>query len=362
MSTTNDTDAADDSTDTDTDIVQNRSEILFAFDAVDANPNGNPLSGSDRPRIDEQTQQVIVTDVRVKRYLRDQLDDDGHSILIVSPNAEGGDALTREELFEMVIGVDDPADLPAEPLAAFLDAAADVRYFGATLSIDAEDDSVVDAALSQMPAHLTGAMQVQTGKSIHPVETNQQYNSLTSVIATKEGKQQGGFDLDDHRIKFGFIASNAVINENVAETTRLTQTDVERLDTLYWRAFKNQTNSRSKTGQNPRLYLRVEYATDHYHIGDLNTLLAVDEDFSKPVPEMRSCHDICVKMDRLVERLEAADDHIERLHVATDPGLRVSLEAAELDDVAFREALADRFGSDRVHVIDVYDEYEQTLA
>jgi len=45
----------------------NRSEIVFAYDAVDANPNGNPLSGANRPRIDPQTDQAIVTDVRLKR-------------------------------------------------------------------------------------------------------------------------------------------------------------------------------------------------------------------------------------------------------------------------------------------------------
>jgi len=64
------------------DPVTNRSEIVFCYDAVDANPNGNPLSGANRPRIDPETQQAIVTDVRLKRYLRDQLDDDGHGVYV----------------------------------------------------------------------------------------------------------------------------------------------------------------------------------------------------------------------------------------------------------------------------------------
>ena len=64
-----------------TDTVQNRSEIVFLYDAVDANPNGNPLSGENRPRIDPVTNQAVVTDVRLKRYLRDQLEDDGHGVI-----------------------------------------------------------------------------------------------------------------------------------------------------------------------------------------------------------------------------------------------------------------------------------------
>jgi CRISPR-associated protein Csh2 len=38
-----------------TEPVTNRSEIVFLYDAVDANPNGNPLSSANRPRIDPQT-------------------------------------------------------------------------------------------------------------------------------------------------------------------------------------------------------------------------------------------------------------------------------------------------------------------
>ncbi|MFB6080556.1 MAG: type I-B CRISPR-associated protein Cas7/Csh2, partial [Haloferacaceae archaeon] len=37
-------------TDDTTDTVRHRSEIVFLYDAVDANPNGNPLSGANRPR------------------------------------------------------------------------------------------------------------------------------------------------------------------------------------------------------------------------------------------------------------------------------------------------------------------------
>ena len=79
--------------------VENRSEIVFLYDAVDANPNGNPLSGANRPRIDPQTQQAIVTDVRLKRYLRDQLDDDGHGVYIRNVHEEGKQ-YTREQLLK----------------------------------------------------------------------------------------------------------------------------------------------------------------------------------------------------------------------------------------------------------------------
>ena len=83
--TTADTDGSD--------SLNNRSEIVFAYDAEDTNPNGNPLSANDKPRIDETTGTAVVTDVRLKRYLRDQLDDDEHSIYIQNPTKSDADSV-----------------------------------------------------------------------------------------------------------------------------------------------------------------------------------------------------------------------------------------------------------------------------
>jgi len=52
-----------------------------------------------------------------------------------------------------------------------------------------------------------------------------------------------------------------LVDNHGAESTNLSETDVKRLDSLCWRALKNQTTSRSKLGQEPRLYVRPEYKT-----------------------------------------------------------------------------------------------------
>src|SRR5699024_7864149 len=244
---------------TDTAIVENRSEIVFLYDAVDANPNGNPLSGANRPRKDPVTDQAVVTDVRLKRYLRDQLEDDGHGVYITSTrNSEY--AKTREEMLKNSLGITDPEEVGEDAFDGFLDNAVDARYFGATLSIDTSDDEIIEAVEDQLPDHLTGPVQFSPGKSLHPVVENEEYNSLTSVIGTQAEKDQGGFDRDDHRLKYALIGIHGLVDEHGAENTNLSENDVKRLDTLCWRSIKNQTITRSKVGQEPRLYLRVEYA------------------------------------------------------------------------------------------------------
>jgi CRISPR-associated protein Csh2 len=125
-----------------TNVVSNRSEILFLYDAEDTNPNGNPLSANDKPRIDETTGAAVVTDVRLKRYLRDQLDDDDFGIYVKNPSkSDIEDVPGRDELFTRVTGLEeDELDEMGgnEAAVSFLQHAVDVRYFGATCSFSSE--------------------------------------------------------------------------------------------------------------------------------------------------------------------------------------------------------------------------------
>jgi CRISPR-associated protein Csh2 len=349
-----------------TDTVQNRSEIVFLYDAVDANPNGNPLSGADRPRIDPQTQQAIVTDVRLKRYLRDQLDDDGHGVYIRNVQKEGLQ-YTREQLLEDRIKEVDPDDYDLDDdeeaerfrddiFGTFLANSADVRYFGATMATDADEYE------DYLPDHFTGPVQFSPGKTMHPVNENEEYDSLTSVIATQEGKEQGGFDLDDHRIQYGLIRFHGLVDEHGAEDTNLTRADVKRLDTLCWRAIKNQTISRSKVGQEPRLYCRVEYTEESFHIGGLDKDLHLDEDESKPADQLRNVRDLVVDIDEFVDRLDGASDQIERIRIVASDPLEVSYRGTVGGPTLLYETLEDELGAETVERIDVYDEYPETLA
>jgi len=351
-----------------TDTVENRSEIVFLYDAVDANPNGNPLSGANRPRIDPQTQQAIVTDVRFKRYLRDQLEADGHGVYIRNVQ-EDGEQNTRADLLEARLkdvdpdeyDLDDDEEADAFRAAVFdeyLDESADVRYFGATMSVDTDNEYA-----KHLPDHFTGPVQFSPGKTMHSVNENEEYDSLTSVIATQEDKQQGGFDLDDHRIQYGLIRFHGVVDENGAPDTKLTIEDVERLDTLCWRAIKNQTISRSKVGQEPRLYLRVEYETESFHLGGLDKDLALDrrDGRTKPDDELRNVRDLTVKADGLVDRLDANADQIASVHVVVSDVLDISWDDEVGGSDHLIAALEDAVGVATVEEIDVYDDYRATL-
>ena len=178
----------------------------------------------------------------------------------------------------------------------------------------------------------------------------------------QKGKEQGGFDLDDHRIQYGLIRFHGLVDEHGAADTKLTAEDVERLDTLCWRALKNQTISRSKVGQEPRLYCRVEYGEESFHLGDLDKDLTLDEDASDPDEELRNVRDLAVDIDRFVERLDEASEQIERVRVVASDVLRFTHEGSELEGPELLyDALEAAVGEATVDEISVYEEHTETL-
>ena len=59
----------------------NNSEILFLYDAKLTNPNGDP-DEENRPRMDYERGTNLVSDLRLKRYIRDYLADQGYPCLL----------------------------------------------------------------------------------------------------------------------------------------------------------------------------------------------------------------------------------------------------------------------------------------
>lgn len=334
--------------------IQNRSEIAFVIDAKDTNPNGDPLTADNEPRIDPVTGQCVVTDVRLKRYLRDQLEEDGHVVLIANPN---DDVLTREEMYDAVEAEMDTSTedaTPEELLKAFVTTATDVRYFGATIALDTE-------LTDDLPNQFEGPVQFNHGRSYHEVARNTESKQLATVIANPDndaddGKKEQGTFATDNRISYGVIGFGGRINDYAAEDTTLTEEDVERLDTLCWRALKNQTVTRSKAGQQPRLYVRVEYEQDGFEIGRLNDRIDVTSDL--PDDEIRGTDDFHLDVSELVSTLADNDARVKTVHVTADNAIYFALPGDKTGDRSdFYAALDAAVGPDAVDAYDVYERY-----
>lgn len=338
--------------------VENRSEIVFLYDAEDTNPNGNPLSGNNRPRVDEDSGQAEVTVYRLKRYLRDQLYDDNKNnddegVYLVAPNKAGIDPSSRDDLFLRLLGksADEVGDMElSELFNAFVNAATDVRYFGAPLSFNGD----VQEALDRRPA-FTGPVQFDHGRSLNEVVRNDESRKLSVTVTSgdndeEDSPQQGTF-AEDNRLRYALVRFHGVVNENAADNTQLRSEDVERLDTLCWRALRNQTLTNSKMGHSPRLYLRVEFEPN-YHEGHLDALVDIDRDASEPDAEMRNISHVVLDVSDLLDRLAEISGRIVSINVHADKYVTVNTGDGPTD----RDDLYEQLETiAETNVIDIYD-------
>lgn len=372
-SATNTTENAQHANDADPDVLSGdvdlpaRSDIVLLYDAVDCNPNGDPLSANDMPRIDRYTREAIVTDVRLKRYLRDQFYADGHDILVKRPDQIGRrNAPPRELLYRLIngeleIGAEevaaDEASM-ADYMRAFFDHATDVRHFGAALSIGGDDASDEAQAISAaLPRTLTGPVQFAQGRSLNPVTVNDESKGLTTVISSsgedEDNPNEQGTFAEDNRIRYGLIGFDGIINEAMARYVRFSADDAEQLGDTFWRALKSQTLSRSKFGQQPRLYLRVQYE-DGQQLGGLRRSFEMVPRDGINHEEVRSIADHYVNAERLIQRLthKSIIDRIAGIELIVSPELCITvdgIEPAMTDGPSpLIDALTEQFGEERL--------------
>jgi CRISPR-associated protein Csh2 len=277
-------------------VVNNRSEIIFLYDVKDANPNGDPMD-ENKPRIDEETGINIVTDVRLKRTIRDYLHDfRGQDIFIKEEVKEDGTQKTREErIRELKI-------LLKKDEKKLLDKYIDLRLFGATIALAAEERRGRGRSITWI-----GPVQFRFGRSIHRVEPKTVKG--TSVMPSREEVTRGTF-IETQILPYSLISFYGIINENAAKTTNLCEVDVRLLLDGIWNGTKNLI-TRSKIGQVPRLLLRVIYKDKNYHIGDIDKKIELYSE--KEDTEIRDISEIKLDITRLIETLQSHKEKIEKI-------------------------------------------------
>lgn len=291
-----------------------RSEILFLYDINDANPNGDPLDDN-KPRLDEETGINIVTDVRLKRTIRDYLKDfKGEEIFIREVRDNEGklqDAKQRALDYSKSQEYESIEAAKEELRKNITDECVDVRLFGATIPIDVK----VKSKKVFSSVTLTGPVQFRMGRSLHKVEI--QHIKGTGAFASGSGKDQKTFR-EEYILPYSLIAFYGVINENAAKDTNMNEGDVSILMDGIWNGTKNLI-SRSKFGQVPRLLLQVEYSDENYFIGDLNNKISISHELEDK--QLRSIKNSKLNVATLLSNFEEDKDKISKIYYKFDKEL-----------------------------------------
>jgi CRISPR-associated protein Csd2 len=225
--------------------LQNKIDFAIVFRVKNANPNGDPLNGN-RPRTDYGGLGEI-TDVCLKRKLRDRLQETGLAIFVQSDEKKNDGMPSLKKRAESVdhglgaaaFGATAKKDETAKKACAKW---LDVRAFGQVFAFG----KTADADGVSIP--IRGPVTIQSAFSIEPV-------SITSTQITKsvsgegDGSKRGSDTMGmKHRVDEGIYVSYGSINPQLAERTGFSAEDAEAIKTWLPKLFENDASSARPDG------------------------------------------------------------------------------------------------------------------
>lgn len=214
-------------------------DFAVVFSVQNANPNGDPLNGN-RPR-QNYDGYGEVSDVCIKRKLRNRLQDLGESIFVQSDdrNNDGFKSLNDRadaipELKKIKADKKGNADVYATIASQTW---FDVRAFGQVFAFKGDSLSV----------GVRGPVSIHPAISLAPIDITsiQITKSVNSVTGDKKGSDTMGMK---HRVDFGIYKFFGSINPQLAEKTGFSNTDAEKLKEVLITLFENDASSARPEG------------------------------------------------------------------------------------------------------------------
>ncbi|MDE7419479.1 MAG: type I-C CRISPR-associated protein Cas7/Csd2 [Muribaculaceae bacterium] len=208
-----------------------RIDFVYIFDVQDGNPNGDP-DAANLPRVDAETGHGLVTDVCLKRKIRNYVDvarkgQPKYDIFI--QEAAVLDNRVEDIYKTETVKKADKANQKDAAKQALCDKYYDIRAFGAVI------------ATKDKQGQVRGAIQFTFGRSVDPVVSLN--HAITRMAVTKES------DKDKERtmgrkatVPYGLYVAHGFVNANLANQTGFNKDDLQ----LLWEALGNMfDNDRS---------------------------------------------------------------------------------------------------------------------
>ena len=219
------------------DVIDKRYDFLYLFDVKDGNPNGDP-DFANTPRFDPETFEGLVSDVCLKRKIRDYVFalksqggtiEPGYDIFVLQGHSLESRQRMPYDHLKIEPKTKDADDI-AKARAWMCQSFFDVRAFGAVMS-------TTDFNCGQV----RGPVQLTFSRSFHRVLSSE--HAITRVAYTKESKQAGTSATTEmgskHTVAYGLYRAHGFVNPLFASHARtgtgFTCADLEAL----WTALAN---------------------------------------------------------------------------------------------------------------------------
>ena len=225
--------------------IKNRYDFMLVFDVKDGNPNGDPDAGN-LPRVDAETGQGLVTDVCLKRKVRNYIqltqgDRVGYDIFVKEKailNKEIDAAYAKLNI-DLETAPADSTDgkkrnKPGQGQGGEIDKARqqmcadyfDIRSFGAVMTTGANAGQV------------RGPVQLTFARSIDPIVTLEHSITRMAVATEAEAEKQGGDNRTMGRkntVPYGLYVAYGFVSPALAKQTGFSEEDLS----LLWQAMRD---------------------------------------------------------------------------------------------------------------------------
>lgn len=206
--------------------IKNRIDFVYMFDVQDGNPNGDPDAGN-LPRVDAETGMGLVTDVCLKRKVRNYVQvaknlEDGYDIFIKEKSVLN----TLIDKAHDDVEVKNAKDKTEAARRFMCKNYFDIRTFGAVMST------------GKNAGQVRGPIQLTFARSVDPVETSEHSITRMAVATEKEAdKQEGGNRTMGRKatVPYGLYVCHGFISANLAQQIGFSEDDLA----LFWEALKN---------------------------------------------------------------------------------------------------------------------------
>ena len=219
-------------------VLEKKIDFALVFGVKNANPNGDPLSGN-MPRVTIDSIGEL-SDVCLKRKIRDRLQEAGEKIFVQSDDNRIDDYKTLKDRAEGELkdAMKDAKKLVEKACKTWID----VRSFGQLFAYKGEGKG------SGVSVGIRGPVTIQSAFSRDPV-------NVTSIQITKSvsGEGDGTKKASDtmgmkHRVDFGLYATYGSINPQLAGKTGFSYEDAKKIKQALLHIFDNDASSARPEG------------------------------------------------------------------------------------------------------------------
>lgn len=284
-----------------------KSEILFLYEGKFTVPNGDPFTGEQR--YDDETKHILVSDVRIKRFVRDYFIDkyqnkDNYKVFVFNDKsqiAEGSKESGASARMQTLWGDNKPKDKKLYEKAALelLQTCIDVRLFG---GISTEKDAAVN---------ITGPVQFALlNPSLNKADLRIHQN--TSVFSSSADKSRGAIGTTTV-VPYALNQIHGWVNPYSAKNSGLKKEDIDELFSALWNSINN-SNTRSKSNQSSVLLIQIVYNNANDKLYGTDKLISINSD--KEEEQIREMGDYTFDFSKLA--MAASSDKVKEIRYYTE--------------------------------------------